>query len=79
MFELNSIWMRLQQDSTTLSDIGALFHTVTNYHFKTANRLNRDAIVVENPRFRNIIVKLQRSQLPDSSDNELQIIEHFQL
>lgn len=74
MIEVNTICKRLKQYSSTRSDVRAFSNALTEQNPETANRLNRDAIIVEKLAFEDAITKVQRSQFYDFSVNELQIV-----
>lgn len=79
LLELKIICNRLQQDSTTISDVCAFLDTVRKHHLMTANVLNKDAINVVIPAFEDAIGKHPQKRLYDASINKIQNVEYIQI
>lgn len=72
---LDSVTKCLQKDSTTISEVRALFDTVIIHYPTTEPRLGPTANIVENPEFESALVKIQRGTIRDMDGNEEQAVK----
>lgn len=75
--ELDSVTKTLQNASTTMADVRALFDAVLDHYPFLHMRLSENADIVENKHFERAIVKVQNGEEKKLTGTEMRSIQHL--